>query len=108
MKPKILMFSFIYLLCTGAVNSALAEEIVIGIGQQGSTSLKQQMPSRGLSRQEVSAQYGEPLSRTGPTGNPPIETWHYDFFSVYFESNTVIHSVIKHVRSDQGQEQSAQ
>lgn len=108
MKSKLLMFSFIYLLSYGGIQESIAEEIIIGVGQQGSSSLKQQIPTRGLSRDEVTQVYGEPVSRTGPTGHPPIETWHYDYFSVYFESDRVIHSVLKHVRQDALPEQASQ
>jgi hypothetical protein len=70
-----------------------AETISIPVGQQASTVDK---PSLGYSMQQVKANYGEPLKISGPTGEPPITRWDYASFSVYFESDTVIHSVSKH------------
>lgn len=93
--------NLIFCLSFGAATvPALADELVIGIGQQGADSLKQEKPARGLSQQQVLSSYGQPETKRGPTGTPPIETWDYGHFSVYFEGDYVIHSVIKHVRQD--------
>jgi len=56
-------------------------------------------PVRGMSMQEVIQQQGEPQSRKGPIGNPPISRWIYQDFSVYFEAGTVIHSVKNNKKS---------
>ena len=50
-------------------------------------------PVRGTSSKSVLAKYGEPLSRKGPVGDPPISTWYYEEFNVYFEHHLVITSV---------------
>jgi len=50
-------------------------------------------PVRGLSSKSVMTEFGEPLSRSGPVGNPPISKWSYDGFNVYFESDLVITTV---------------
>ncbi len=50
-------------------------------------------PVRGMSMQEVIQQQGEPETRKGAVGSPPISRWIYKDFSVYFEDGTVIHSV---------------
>jgi hypothetical protein len=52
-------------------------------------------PTRGMSQQRVAQEYGEPVSRRGPVGDPPISTWEYDGFVVYFEYDKVIHAVAK-------------
>ena len=51
-------------------------------------------PYRGMSKDAVAQQYGEPLSRAPGVGNPPISRWDYPQFSVYFEYQHVIHTVV--------------
>jgi len=41
----------------------------------------------------VLAEFGEPNSRKGPVGDPPITVWDYGNFKVYFEYDTVLHTV---------------
>ena len=53
------------------------------------------VPSHGLKMSQVEAQYGEPVSRVAPIGDPPISRWVYDGFTVYFENDTVIHAVVE-------------
>lgn len=51
------------------------------------------LPIRGASSGSVVAQHGEPESKRGPVGDPPISTWYYPSFRVYFEHNLVITTV---------------
>lgn len=53
------------------------------------------LPYRGMTMEAVTTQYGAPLQKASPVGDPPIIRWEYDKFAVYFESEYVIHSVIK-------------
>ncbi|MCH2557089.1 MAG: outer membrane protein assembly factor BamE [Alcanivorax sp.] len=50
-------------------------------------------PTRGMSKAQVRQHYGEPESRRDPVGQPPISRWYYPGFTVYFENDTVLHSV---------------
>lgn len=43
---------------------------------------------------DVEKKYGQAESKLGPVGEPAITTWKYPHFSVFFESNIVIHSVV--------------
>lgn len=52
-------------------------------------------PTRGMSQERVAAQYGEPQARRSPVGDPPISSWEYANFIVYFEYDKVIHAVSK-------------
>lgn len=52
------------------------------------------MPVRGLTKGQVESQFGAPSSRQGPTGIPAIYRWDYESYSVFFENNHVIHSVV--------------
>ncbi len=53
------------------------------------------MPIRGDSKHFVKEEFGAPFNMHKAKGKPPISRWDYDGFSVYFESDTVIHSVSK-------------
>jgi len=43
----------------------------------------------------VETRFGAPLKKTTPVGKPPISSWEYPYYNVYFESDRVIHSVLK-------------
>ena len=51
------------------------------------------MPGRGLSMDDVQNQVGEPDQKLDAVGEPPITRWIYSEFTVYFEHQTVIHTV---------------
>lgn len=52
-------------------------------------------PTRGMSKEQVLSRFGEPRSRRATVGDPPIARWDYDGYSVYFEYNLVLHSLIQ-------------
>jgi len=52
------------------------------------------VPANGLSMAEVEAQFGSPGSKQGPVGDPPITQWVYDRWSVYFEFDKVLFTVL--------------
>jgi hypothetical protein len=41
----------------------------------------------------VLTDFGEPNERYGPVGEPPISEWVYGGFRVYFENQTVLHTI---------------
>lgn len=51
------------------------------------------LPGRGMTMGQVEERFGEPATKEGPVGTPPITTWVYDRFTVYFEDRYVIHAV---------------
>ncbi len=53
-------------------------------------------PRNGLTMEQVRQQFGEPASTVAAVGEPPISRWEYTGFSVFFENNLVLHSVIQH------------
>lgn len=73
-----------------------ADTLIIPVGQQASEAANIERPKTGALRSEVVRQFGEPISKTAPKGNPPISSWEYKDFVVYFEHDHVIHSVLKH------------
>lgn len=79
----------------GAAFSAQAESVAIPLGQQ-SKAWQVETPRSGTTKSQVQAQYGNPLKEMGPIGTPAIYVWDYQNFTVYFEGNSVIHSVVKY------------
>jgi len=56
--------------------------------------MQRDLPTNGLTAQEVEQRYGVPNQRHAPVGDPPITRWVYDEYSVYFEYDLVIESVL--------------
>lgn len=52
-------------------------------------------PRRGMTKAQVLERYGEPVSRRAAVGDPPISRWDYNGYSVYFEYDLVLHSLIR-------------
>ena len=53
-----------------------------------------QTPRKGLSMADVRSTFGNPASEGRRVGDPPITRWEYNGFSVYFEHDRVLHSVV--------------
>jgi hypothetical protein len=51
-------------------------------------------PNRGSTMATVQGRYGEPSNRHATVGEPPITRWDYPQFSVYFENDRVLHTVL--------------
>lgn len=75
---------------------AMADTLLI----ERSRRAKGAVPERGQSMTQVEAQFGAPQERRGPVPanptkkNPPISTWVYPGFTVYFEHQRVINTVL--------------
>jgi hypothetical protein len=52
------------------------------------------VPENGSSMAEVETRFGSPESKDGPVGDPPITQWVYDRWSVYFEYDKVLFTVL--------------
>lgn len=52
------------------------------------------LPDNGLTMQAVEARWGAPEQRFSAVGEPPITRWQYQDYSVYFEHDRVITSVL--------------
>lgn len=74
--------------------AASADDIKIPLGEQAGIQ-HIATPATGLSKAQVTSQYGEPQKQNPPKGKPPISSWEYGEFTVYFENDHVIHSVVK-------------
>jgi hypothetical protein len=48
----------------------------------------------------VETKFGAPMSRRSAVGDPPISSWEYADFTVFFEYDRVLHAVNKPARSE--------
>lgn len=71
-----------------------AEQILIPLGQQGGGDIA--LPARGDAKGQVLERFGLPDQEHPAVGKPPITRWDYREFSVYFEGERVINSVLDH------------
>jgi hypothetical protein len=79
------------LLALGAATPALAETLSTDTGTPAATG---DQPHRGSTMATVQSRYGEPSNRHAAVGDPPITRWDYPQFSVYFEHDRVLHTVL--------------
>jgi hypothetical protein len=52
------------------------------------------VPGNGMTKADVRARFGEPAQIHSAVGDPPITSWRYDRWSVYFEYDTVLFTVL--------------
>jgi hypothetical protein len=83
--------STLILTVTVASGSVFADTLIVsGISPQANNS-----PARGMKQTAVESRWGQPISKNEPVGSPPIASWEYSTFVVYFEHDHVVHSVAK-------------
>jgi hypothetical protein len=98
MKNLILALA-ITALSTTLSSTLAAEQITLPIGEQTRQS-GLQLPERGMHKNTVLDDFGDPQEMTSAVGEPPISQWRYDGYVVYFEGNWVIQAVVKHPPQD--------
>ena len=76
--------------------ASFAEVIKIPVGSQAADKQQLQVPRNGQSRASVEADFGAPQAINKAVGEPPISSWQYGDYIVYFEYDRVLHSVLKH------------
>lgn len=74
--------------------AAGADTLEVPVGAQGEATHTEQV--RGLKKDEVTSQLGDPIGIQGPVGDPAITRWEYADFYVYFEWDVALHTVKKH------------
>jgi hypothetical protein len=55
---------------------------------------RMELPRNGQNKATVEAKFGTPLERRAAVGDPPISSWKYDTYSVYFEYDLVLFTVL--------------
>ena len=84
---------FYTLLLIGGLLLAPVSAEILSIPGHRADGGNQVMPRRGISMELVLEDFGEPIRRVEPIGDPPITQWVYDGFNVYFEFETVLHTI---------------
>lgn len=77
-----------------AIAGGAGAETVVIDGQVHVEQTQVARPGRGTTMHEVEAKFGQPQKRYSAVGKPPITRWDYPSFSVFFEFNRVVHSVV--------------
>jgi len=52
------------------------------------------VPNNGMTKTDVRARFGEPVKTHSAVGDPPIARWEYGRWSVYFEYDIVLFTVL--------------
>jgi hypothetical protein len=86
-------------LCGCAFMSAAVAETVVVNDQVQVRDSQLERPRRGATMDQVEKQFGAPATRHAAVGGssqqqPPITRWDYHGFSVFFEHDRVIESVV--------------
>lgn len=83
----------------GFASNAWADDVALRSGSAATENTTPaapvNAPARGITMNKVEAQFGTPTERHPAVGNPPITRWDYPGFSVFFERDHVIHSVVR-------------
>ena len=85
---------FTLVLAAFSAQLTVSADTLIMEGITESAASIEQRPTRGMNMDQVRNQWGSPLAESQPVGEPPITSWRYSGFTVYFEYNTVLHSVV--------------
>jgi len=91
MVMKLAAISLAVLISVGA---AQADTLIID-KMDTSQGERSDRPTRGATMARVETNFGAPLSKQAAVGDPPISSWEYPDFAVYFEYDRVLHSVDK-------------
>lgn len=74
--------------------AVMADQVTLPVGHQTLTS-DLELPKQSANKETVRTQFGDPQSIKDEVGDPPISSWEYANFVVYFEHNLVLHTVVK-------------
>ena len=96
-KPLLLTASLTAALLLSFSTASHAE--ILSIGKEVKIATKTETPRRGVSKNVVMKKFGKAKSSVVSSGkvtkrNPKITRWNYASFSVIFENNHVIHTVV--------------
>ena len=76
---------------TLAVQVANADVLIIDEVRQAD---RMELPKNGQDKATVEAKFGTPVQKLAAVGEPPISSWKYDRYSVYFEYDLVLFTVL--------------
>jgi hypothetical protein len=86
------------LLATILIASAVHAD-TFDVRKNADRSNRADVPQRGMSMAQVERLFGAPIDKMPTAGgdaprHPPINRWRYNGYTVYFERDRVIHSVM--------------
>ena len=70
---------------------AIADVLIIDEVRQAD---RMELPKNGQSKADIEAKFGTPAEKRAAVGDPPISSWKYDTYSVYFEYDLVLFTVL--------------
>lgn len=73
---------------------ASADVLAMPEATPASTAVGTEVPARGMTMDRVEQMFGTPREKIPAVGEPPISRWVYGSFTVYFEHQYVLHSVV--------------
>ena len=74
--------------------SAVQADVIKMPGEAPRVMSDSTSPVRGMTKSQVESKFGAPHAKQGPVGEPAIYRWDYARYSVFFENNYVLHSVV--------------
>jgi hypothetical protein len=83
--------ALVCLLCLSGVAHA---ELVVDEGKVAVAPATVPQPPRGALMKSVEKEFGAPTEKHPTVGKPPITRWDYANFSVFFEGDRVIDTVV--------------
>ena len=73
-----IVLAFMLVLAFQAVNADVL--IIDEVRQAG----RMELPKNGQSKADIETKFGAPVEKQSAVGDPPISSWKYDKYSVYF------------------------
>lgn len=81
-------------LILACVMPAHADTLLLNAIDSSRAANTKPLPSRGATMASVQSAFGEPTSTKAAVGEPPISRWTYPGYTVYFEHDRVINTVL--------------
>jgi len=95
MKIRTLLTASVIAATLTLASAAQADTLEISVSKQSPEMHNVSRPHNGMDKGSVEQVFGSPQAINGPVGEPAISNWVYGQFTVYFEGNTVLHSVLR-------------
>jgi len=78
--------------------TALAQPVILSADvlliEEVRQAERMELPGNGVNKTDVQTNFGEPVKKYAAVGDPPISRWEYDRWSVYFEYDLVLFTVL--------------
>jgi len=91
MTRMVLALVFVILASYAQIGAVVADVLLIEEVRQAG---QMNVPDNGLTMADVQSKFGEPVKKYAAVGDPPITRWEYQAWSVYFENDVVLFTVL--------------